>query len=75
MALDPNEAPEGTKAVEGDECRRCVFRDIATFDDCEKRKCTAQTRIDRTGCHFEALTVLATAIWPYDDMGTPVEVT
>ena len=77
MPVNPNEAPDGTKAVLGDECEHCVFRNVATYvfpsvDDCCKRKCTADRREDGCGVHFVAVSVPATASWPHDDMGTPV---
>lgn len=72
MPINPNEAPAGTKAVLGDECKHCVFRNISTDYDCYKRKCTADEREDGCGVHFVALSVPATANFPHDDMGTPV---
>lgn len=72
MPANPNEAPEGTMAVLGDDCEHCVFRKIATYSDCFERKCTETRREDRCGVHFVALSVPATANFPHDDMGTPV---
>lgn len=72
MPVNPNEAPDGTKAVLGNKCDQCVFRHISTYEDCCKRKCTPDLREDRCGVYFVALSVPATANFPHDDMGTPV---
>ncbi len=73
--VDPNEAQEGTKAVIGGECKFCVFRNIARFDECNARNCTPSSRDDGCDVHFEPISVSASASFPYDDMGTYVEVT
>ena len=72
MAIDPNEAPEGFVAVEyAAGCEGCAF--IA--EDCRRIACNNFQRNDGCCVIFVKRDGKATANWPYDDMGTPVEVT
>ena len=74
MAINPNEAPEGYVAVEGSGCKGCALKDRTV--ECWHAECAASTRKDG---HFVIFVKKpddgkATASWPYDSEGTPVEV-
>ena len=74
MAINPNEAPEGYVAVEGSGCIGCALKDRTV--ECWHAECAASTRKDG---HFVIFVKKpddgkATASWPYDSEGTPVEV-
>ena len=72
MALNPNEAPEGCAAQSREDIRSCVGCHYQGRG-CPKEPCSAMSRAD--GCNVIFVSKFATANWPYDDMGTPVEVT
>ena len=69
--LNPNEAPEGFVAVECEVgCDGCAF--IA--EDCRRIACNPSQRNDGYCVIFVKRDGKATANWPYDSEGTPVEV-
>ena len=71
--FDRNNAPDGCYAEPaGDRgCWSCCFiGETCTM----KRGCLAELRPDRTDVIYKCARVEATASWPCDDMGTPVEV-
>ena len=72
--VDPNEAPEGYVAVECAECYGCEFSYISP--ECLGAACGSGNRKD--GCYVIFIKKpddgKATASWPYDSEGTPVEV-
>jgi len=79
--VDPNEAPPGCVAVEdGDDfypCEPCCMRDKESgvcWSIGSPFSCGAAFRKDGCNCHFISNNGRATASFPYDDMGTPVEV-
>ena len=72
MAVNPNEAPEGYLAVAiKSGCQGCAFR-----GNCWRADCAPHNRKDL--CHVIFVKKpdggKATASWPYDSEGTPVEV-
>ena len=80
MAINPNEAPPGCIAVAAaacGECEKCCMYSEASML-CELIHTTffpcGEGRKDRGFVRFERHDGTATASWPYDDMGTPVEV-
>ncbi len=76
MALDPNEAPEAhVKAVadQSGDCTGCYY-DPLNVPGCNEWCGAAKDRKDGCLVIFVERDGRATAIWPYDDMGTPVEV-
>ena len=70
--VDPNEAPTGYVAVECTECYGCEFSYLSP--KCLGAACGSAHRKD--GCYviFVKRDGKATASWPYDSEGTPVEV-
>lgn len=70
--VDPNEAPEGYMAVESLSCANCAF--TYCDEDCVRSFCSDRDRKDGCIVIFVERPTTATASWPYDDMGTPVEV-
>jgi len=71
--LDPTFAPPGMVAVEDDgtviSCRKCLLYPFR----CNLGECIPHRRPDKRYVRFEDDSMPATASWPYDDMGTPVE--
>ena len=69
--VDPNEAPEGYLAMEG-ECFGCAFKHVSA--DCLSVECVASRRKDGHNVIFvkKPDDGRATANFPCDDMGTPV---
>lgn len=77
MAINPNEAPEGYVAVEGSGCKDCALKDCSV--ECWYAECAASSREDGHYVIFVKKVKKpddgkATASWPYDSEGTPVEV-
>ena len=76
--IDPNEAPEGYLAVDDSDgekgCDPCSFAPLSK--GCYSFPCSATLRKD--GCYVFFVKKpddgRATASWPYDSEGTPVEV-
>ncbi len=81
MTFDPNYAPPGFMAVEGEGCCECAFK------DCDSDTCDAICEANGIDCNDDArpdglpaIFVVrpqaqpkpATANFPCDDMGTPV---
>lgn len=82
--IDPNEAPPGCFAVPAKkiedfdwdcyECGECHFEGSIN-EICDRAECSAEARNDGRHVKFILKPVpTATASWPCDDMGTPVEV-
>ena len=85
MAVNPNEAPPGCIAVAAKkidlidfdyyECGGCHFN-VTINDVCDRAECSSDARED--GCYVIFVKKpddgKATASWPYDSEGTPVEV-
>ena len=70
--IDPNDAPRGYVAVEGNGCFGCAFKYRSA--DCLYAECTASHRKDG---HYVIFVKRpddgrATANFPCDDMGAPV---
>ena len=75
MPINPNEAPEGFVAIkQGDSaCTGCHF--WLNAYSCPAVPCSSTGRKDWCNVIFiRPKRVPATANWPCDDMGTPVEV-
>ena len=71
--IDPNEAPEGYVAVkETFVCRGCALTYLD--GDCLAADCAESNRKDGCNVIFVKRDGKATASWPYDSEGTPVEV-
>lgn len=69
--LNPNEAPKGFVAVKCTAaCEGCAFIE----EDCRRMACTRFQRNDGCDVIFVTRDGKATANWPYDSEGTPVEV-
>lgn len=70
--IDPNEAPEGYLAMEGEMCFGCEVPFLSGV--CLRSRCGKETRKD--GCNVIFVKKhddgRATANFPCDDMGTPV---
>ena len=74
MAFNPNEAPEGYEAVESDGCNgECAFE--YRSKECLSAACGNCHRKDGCSVIFVRRPEgKATASWPYDSEGTPVDV-
>ena len=71
--VDPNEAPPGYMAAEESYgCNGCAFH--YSEADCLSAFCSSSDRKDGCRVIFVDRTGKATASWPYDSEGTPVEV-
>lgn len=73
MALDKHYAPPGMQAVETVSCDGCFFQGSGNCD--EAPECSRDYRPDGCSVIFVQVPSMATAAWPYDSEGTPVEVT
>lgn len=70
--VDPNEAPEGYMAVESESCANCA---LINLGDCVSADCNRDVREDGRNVIFVKRPTKDAASFPYDDMGTYVEVT